>query len=67
MSNAKRTNGGLVFCDLNFGFHLAGKRPDKPGLLGGFEGRNTREISLPGSAALWAESFNFVLWHLIFS
>jgi hypothetical protein len=42
---------------LSFGFHLAGKCPDKPRPLGGFKGYNMKEISLPGSVALWAESF----------
>jgi hypothetical protein len=46
---------------LSFGFHLAGKCPDKPRLLGGFEGHNMKETSLPGSVAFWAEGFNFEL------
>jgi hypothetical protein len=60
MSNFKIRN----FCHLSFGFHLAGKCPDKPRPLGGFKGYNMKEISLPGSVALWAESFKFELWHL---
>jgi hypothetical protein len=52
---------------LSFGFHLAGKCPDKPQLAGGVEGHNTNDISLPGSVAFGAESFKFELCHLTFS
>jgi len=40
---------------------LAGKWPDKPHLAGGVEGHNVNDISLPGSVALWVESFTFEL------
>jgi hypothetical protein len=55
-----------IFSYLNFGFDLAGKCPDKPRLAGGVKGHNVDDISLPGSAALWAEGFTFELWHLTF-
>ena len=49
------------FCHLNFRFDLAGKCPEKPHLVSGTEGHNVNDISLPGSVAVWAESFNFEL------
>jgi hypothetical protein len=36
---------------------LTAKCPDKPRLAGGVKGHNVDDISLPGSGALWAESF----------
>jgi hypothetical protein len=50
-----------VFCHWIFGFDLAGKCPDEPCLVGGVKGHNVNDISLPGSVALWAESFKFEL------
>jgi len=51
-------------CHLSFGFDLAGKCPNKPFLAGRVKGHNVNDISLPGSVALWAESFKFGFWHL---
>jgi hypothetical protein len=48
-----------ALCNLNFGFDLAGKCPEKLHLAGGVKGHNVDDISLPGSAVLWAESFTF--------
>jgi hypothetical protein len=52
-----------TFYHLSLGFDLAGKCPDEPCLAGGVKGHNVNDISLPGSVALWAESFKFELWH----
>jgi hypothetical protein len=60
MSNSKLEPIGY----LNFGLDLTGKCPDEPCLVGGVKGHNVNDISLPGSVALWAESFKFELWHL---
>jgi len=35
--------------------------PRKPRLVGGVKGHNINEISFPGSPALWAGSFTFII------
>ncbi len=66
----------LVFlCRLVFGFHLnlihlwfitscglwPDRAPSRQFSIGGVKGHNMNEISFPGSPALWAGSFTFLL------